>query len=87
MTKSISGSQVPTDVTRDHVIPQRYKGRKQVLACHGCNNLKGDMMPEEWLRFVIEHMPERAEAVRGVFRAFRIQFVEPRLDDSMISSA
>jgi 5-methylcytosine-specific restriction endonuclease McrA len=48
-----------TDVTRDHVVP-RSRGGKNVVAnrawaCAGCNQAKGDMMPEEWRAWMAAH--------------------------------
>lgn len=34
--------------TRDHVLPKCLGGRKTVWACRQCNNLKGDLTPEQW---------------------------------------
>jgi hypothetical protein len=41
-----------THPTRDHVIPKSKGGRKTVWCCTKCNNAKGDMLPEEWQRFM-----------------------------------
>ena len=41
----------PRSATLDHIIPKSKGGhgvKNLVVACHGCNNAKGDMMPEEW---------------------------------------
>lgn len=34
--------------TRDHVIPKSKGGKTKVWACFRCNNLKGNMLPDEW---------------------------------------
>lgn len=39
-------------VTRDHVKPKSRGGRRTVLCCRACNNLKGDMTVDEWKRFM-----------------------------------
>jgi len=37
--------------TRDHVVPRsRGAGRGTVWCCRQCNQMKGDMMPDEWYR-------------------------------------
>lgn len=41
-----------THPTRDHVMPRSKGGRKTVLACVTCNNLKGNMLPEAWACFM-----------------------------------
>lgn len=42
----------PTHPTRDHVVPVSKGGRETVWACHQCNNLKGDSMPDVWAAFM-----------------------------------
>lgn len=34
---------------RDHVIPRGRGGVETVLACHTCNDSKGQRTPDEWL--------------------------------------
>lgn len=44
--------------TRDHAVPKSRggKGGKDlVICCITCNGIKGNMTPEEWLRFMAEH--------------------------------
>lgn len=41
--------------TRDHVIPYSKGGRKTVPCCLRCNNLKGDMMPDVWERYMADN--------------------------------
>jgi 5-methylcytosine-specific restriction endonuclease McrA len=45
------------DATRDHVIPKSKGGADSidnfVLSCQSCNNARGDMDAEEWLRLVM----------------------------------
>lgn len=60
----------------DHVFPKALGGIAKVACCVLCNNIKGDMTPTEWLAYVIEEMPHRADAVRAVFRAVRINWIE-----------
>lgn len=42
--------------TRDHVLPKSQGGSgyaaRIVWACRLCNNLKGDLLPEEWSDFM-----------------------------------
>lgn len=38
--------------TRDHVMPRSAGGLRTVLACFQCNNLKGDMLPDQWTAFM-----------------------------------
>lgn len=46
----------PLTRTRDHVIPLSKGGtnarENKVIACLRCNNLKGDMMPDEWQAYM-----------------------------------
>lgn len=44
-----------THPTRDHVIPRSKGGRITVLCCLTCNQIKGDMMPDEWRLFRSEN--------------------------------
>lgn len=37
--------------TRDHVVPQSAGGWLTVRACFACNQLKGDMSPDEWAAY------------------------------------
>ena len=53
--------------TRDHIIPRSLGGRRTVVVCMGCNNLKVDMHPNAWVRYLADVMPERVEAVRLLF--------------------
>jgi hypothetical protein len=57
--------------TRDHVIPECRGGTKIVWACFGCNNMKGNMMPHEWLRYM-EMNPEWWRWARRPGRAVRL---------------
>ncbi len=76
--------------TRDHVMPKSAGGRKTVLACRHCNNLKGDFYPEQWQRIMADH-PQwwskfhtrtdllKAEATRrnDLFHAPRVSRIQP----------
>jgi hypothetical protein len=42
----------PLAHTRDHVVPRSKGGAKTVPACYVCNNIKGDMMPDEWIAYM-----------------------------------
>lgn len=56
--REISTRLVPDDplrATRDHVIPRSKGGTKTVFACLACNNIKGDMMPDEWSAYMAEN--------------------------------
>jgi 5-methylcytosine-specific restriction endonuclease McrA len=57
--------------TADHVVPARLRGlggrvpygSSTVRACYHCNNIKGEMSPDEWLMFMRDNprwweMPE-----------------------------
>lgn len=46
-----------THPTKDHVVPKSKGGRTKVWACTFCNNLKKDMMPDDWTAFM-ESYPE-----------------------------
>jgi hypothetical protein len=41
--------------TKDHVIPSSLGGTKTVPACFACNQLKGDMPPEVWDKFMLRN--------------------------------
>ena len=38
--------------TADHIVPQSMGGRKTIICCLKCNNLKADMLPEVWAAFM-----------------------------------
>ena len=38
--------------TRVHEIPESKGGTRIILACHQCNQIKGNMMPEVWAMFM-----------------------------------
>lgn len=67
----------PRRVTKDHVFPLALGGDRTVRCCFECNNRKGNMTPTEWLAFVVRVMPERANAVREVFKRYRLNWIEP----------
>ena len=46
------GDRTLLGATRDHVIPKSAGGTKMIWACRACNNIKGNMMPDEWRRFM-----------------------------------
>lgn len=48
--------------TRDHVIPKAVGGTIIRVACHACNNLKGDMPAPLWIETL-----ERFPAVHDLF--------------------
>lgn len=39
--------------TRDHTVPQSKGGLHTIWACWTCNNVKGDMLPDEWTAFML----------------------------------
>ena len=41
-------------VTDDHIVPQCMGGTETVRACRACNELKGDMTPEQWQEVMTE---------------------------------
>lgn len=41
--------------TLDHVVPYSRGGRRTIWACDDCNQVKGDLMPEEWAEFRRRH--------------------------------
>lgn len=47
------GSPSSVALTRDHVLPQSRGGVRTVPCCRTCNNLKGNMLPEEWRAFMV----------------------------------
>lgn len=55
-------------VTLEHVVPQHTGPRGSlniIVACGRCNELKGGMMPEEWLEWVLVNRPAWAANVRA----------------------
>lgn len=44
-----------THPTRDHVYPKSLGGTKTVWACVTCNNMKANMLPEDWRDFMDEN--------------------------------
>jgi hypothetical protein len=48
-----------TDFTRDHIVPLGRGGKNELAnrawACSGCNQAKGDMMPDEWAAWMAAH--------------------------------
>lgn len=42
----------PTHPTSDHVVPRSKGGTRTILACKTCNGMKGNMMPNEWQKFM-----------------------------------
>lgn len=44
-----------THPTKDHTIPKSRGGLETILACFQCNQLKSDMMPEDWSRVMREN--------------------------------
>lgn len=65
------GSLSPLEWTRDHVHPESKGGRRTVPACWQCNNIKGDMLQDEWQAFMAAN-PEwwsRPQFQRGQNRA------------------
>lgn len=39
--------------TLDHIHPRSKGGRKVVVACWTCNGIKGDMLYDEWIAFMV----------------------------------
>lgn len=64
------------DATSDHVAPKRVGGTddfpNRVLACRACNELKGDMRPDQWLRFMAETPEWWAMFYRTGLRGLRL---------------
>jgi hypothetical protein len=44
-----------THPTRDHTIPASKGGTVLVHCCYQCNQIKADMMPEQWTVFMAEN--------------------------------
>lgn len=59
--------------TRDHVIPKSKGGTKIIVACWTCNNVKGDMLPDVWERFMMENPEWWIGRARYVVRGFSEQ--------------
>ena len=38
--------------TRDHVVPKSQEGKATAWCCLACNQIKGDMNPHQWARFM-----------------------------------
>lgn len=49
-------SPLPTHATKDHIVPRCRGGGNRngnrVWACLRCNNLKGNMMPDDWMAWM-----------------------------------
>lgn len=43
-----------TAATRDHVAPKSAGGWRTVRCCRACNEVKGNMMPDQWVEFMRE---------------------------------
>lgn len=77
-----------THPTRDHVMPKSKGGTKTVWCCTKCNNVKGAMLPEEWVWFMA-NFPEwwktagrEAKGRREVFsRRVKLKTVPMRYSD------
>lgn len=42
--------------TRDHYpVPKSRGGTRTLIACYSCNHIKGDMLAEDWQRYMAEH--------------------------------
>jgi hypothetical protein len=41
--------------TRDHVYPRSKGGTRTVWACGTCNQMKADMLPDDWRDFMYEN--------------------------------
>ena len=46
------GSKSGLAFTKDHVKPKSQGGTRTVPCCWTCNQIKGQMMPREWFRFM-----------------------------------
>lgn len=44
-----------THPTRDHVYPRSRGGTRTIWACVTCNNMKANMLPEDWQTFMDEN--------------------------------
>lgn len=47
-TLSRADSGLSTAATRDHVMPESQGGEAWVPCCVTCNELKGDILPDDW---------------------------------------
>lgn len=41
-----------TAASRDHIVPKCMGGRRTVPCCRACNEVKGDMAPDQWFAFM-----------------------------------
>lgn len=53
MTKA--GEMRSTSLTIDHVMPRALGGGPTVESCRACNEVKGDMHPNDWHKFMREN--------------------------------
>lgn len=80
--------------TRDHIIPASRGGVKTVPCCFHCNNLKADMMPDEWMAWRSRNpnwhdasfrprtaAVEKAIQRAEIFQRLRIQRIQPAWPD------
>lgn len=66
-----SWSQSSIAFTRDHIVPQEAVGGggKWLPCCRACNAMKGNMMPDDWRKFMTahpqwwKHYPTTAESI------------------------
>lgn len=59
--------------TNDHIVPKSLGGRKTVICCLKCNNLKGDMLPEAWAAYMAAN-PDWWKYSRNERKARRLGF-------------
>lgn len=59
----VYGGHMPLKPTVDHIIPKSKYGvwgnGNTIMACHYCNSLKGDMLPEEFIGYLSEMKPNQ----------------------------
>lgn len=62
--------------TRDHhPVPKSKGGRRTIVVCHQCNNIKGDRSAVEWAVFMVEN-PEWWVVKRKVPRVRHVRFIK-----------
>jgi hypothetical protein len=82
------GSRKHLPLTLDHFIPLLRGGNNEatnlMMACNGCNNLKGNMMPNDpvWMRIVLrlrDGVPPESEALRSKSTARHRELKEQKI--------
>lgn len=82
-------SQRADTLTLDHIMPLSLGGRdieeNTLAACAACNQAKGNMLPEDWVWWLIEFMPRHAFMVEDDWLARVKQQHEIRSEEAFLN--